>query len=138
MLAHMRTSEGFKPNVYDDAGKPAIGYGHDLRAGESFPTGITEPQARALQKLDVEYAEAAIKSLVKVPLTQGQFDALVDFAYNVGTGQKGFGGSTLLKFLNLGKYAAAGQQLLRWDFVKGKENDGLEARRKEELVFWNS
>ena len=61
--------------------------------------------------------------LVKVELTQGQFDALVDFCFNVGSGK--LAGSTLLNDLNAGEYGAAGEQLLRWDHVGVQEMAGL-------------
>jgi lysozyme len=72
--------------------------------------------------------------LVRVPLTQGQFDALVDFCFNLGEGR--LAGSTLLRELNAGLYAAAGQQLLAWDHAGGKVIPGLKARREAELALW--
>lgn len=139
-LALLKRSEGFVPHVSDDMGHPAIGYGHDLTQHEIvsgvFVNGITEAQASTLADRDVLVAEQAVLQLVKVPLTQGQFDALVDFTYNEGSGH--LAGSTLLKLLNAGRYADAGKQLPHWDFAAGKENDGLEARREAELAIWNS
>ena len=78
-------SEGFRSRAYRDiAGLATIGYGHKIRPNEAFPPEITEQKAEALLQGDVSEAEQAVIRLVKVPLTQGQFDALVDFAFNLG------------------------------------------------------
>jgi len=69
-----------------------------------------------------------------VPLSQGQFDALVDFVFNLGSGR--LASSTLLKILNAGRYADAAEQLLRWDQAGGKECPPLKARREAELALW--
>ena len=73
---------------------------------------------------------------MKVALTQGQFDALVDFTYNLGAGR--LVSSTRLKMLNAGNTAGAGQQLLLWVYAGGKPEPGLVARRKAELALWHS
>jgi lysozyme len=78
--------------------------------------------------------------LVKVPLTQGQFDALVDFVFNLGAGR--LSGSTLLKYLNGGHYVDACFQLGNWDhgLEAGKEVElaALKARRQAEQALWRS
>ena len=129
-------SEGFRPRVYlDVAGYPTIGYGHRLVHPETFSQGITEAQAARLLAADLRETERAVERLVKVPLHQGQFDALVDFCYNLGPGR--LAQSTLLERLNAGDYAAAAQQLLRWDHAGSQENSALQARREAELTLWN-
>jgi len=131
----IKKSEGFRDRVYlDVAGFPTIGYGHLIKPHESFPNGITEPQAAATLSSDVEDAESAVARLVKVALTQGQFDALVDFCFNLGAGR--LAGSTLLRELNVGNYQAAGEQLLAWDHAGGAVVAGLKARREAELKLW--
>jgi lysozyme len=85
---------------------------------------------------DVRDAEQAVGRLVKVALTQGQFDALVDFCFNVGSGK--LAASTLLKDLNAGQYAQAAEQLLRWDHVGSQEMAGLKARREAEFQLWDN
>jgi len=133
----LKRSEGFRSLVYKDMnGYPTIGYGHKLLPGQSFPEGIDEAQGTVMLEADVRDAEAAVARLVKVPLTQGQFDALVDFTFNLGSGR--LASSTLLKILNLGNYADAGAQLLRWDIAAGEENAGLKARRQAEFALWNN
>ncbi len=129
-------SEGFRQRVYlDVAGYPTIGYGHRLVHPETFSQGITEAQAARLLAADLRETERAVERLVKVPLDQGQFDALVDFCYNLGPGR--LAQSTLLERLNAGDYAAAAQQLLRWDHAGSQENAALKARREAELALWN-
>ncbi len=131
----IKKSEGFRDRVYRDvAGFPTIGYGHLIKPTESFPDGIAEPQAAAILASDVQEAEQAVARLVKVALTQGQFDALVDFCFNLGAGR--LASSTLLRELNAGHHDAAALQLLAWDHAKGVVNSGLKARRQAEFELW--
>lgn len=136
-LALIKQFEGLRLTTYKDvAGFPTIGYGHLLEPGETYPDGITEEQATTLLETDVQNAELCIGRLVKAALTQGQFDALVDFVFNLGALR--LGQSTLLKYLNAGRYQDAGAQLLRWDYAGGKIQPGLLARRQSEAALWNS
>jgi lysozyme len=133
----LKRSEGFRNRVYlDVAGLPTIGYGHRLLHSDSFPNGIDEPQAANLLTCDVRDAEQAVGRLVKVPLTQGQFDALVDFTFNLGAGR--LATSTLLKSLNAGRYDDAAEQLLRWDHAGSQEIAALKARREAEVELWGN
>jgi GH24 family phage-related lysozyme (muramidase) len=132
----LKRSEGFRGFTYRDvAGIPTIGYGHRILPGETFPAGITEVQGSTILLADVKIAEDAVTRLVTVTISQGQFDALVDFTFNLGAGR--LAGSTLLRCLNGGNDEAAGEQLLRWDIAAGVENAGLKARREAELALWN-
>jgi lysozyme len=140
-VSFLLRQETFSPTVYkDDAGNPTIGYGHKLKPGESFPNGITEEQARQLLCADLAEGERAVRQNVKVNLTQSQFDALIAFTYNVGSGTRGFRGSTLLRQLNAGNFAAAANQFPRWNKDKKKINGrerlvvspGLTRRRNAE------
>jgi lysozyme len=131
----IKKSEGFRDRVYlDVAGFPTIGYGHLIKPHESFPNGIAEPQAAAILASDVQDAEQSVARLVRVALTQGQFDALVDFCFNLGAGR--LAGSTLLRELNVGDYQAAARQFLAWDHAGGAVVAGLRARREAELKLW--
>ena len=135
-LELLKRSEGFRSHTYNDVnGFPTIGYGHRLLKTELFPDGIDEPCASKMLGGDVREAEQAVTRLVKVPLSQGQFDALVDFCFNLGAGR--LASSTLLKVLNGGRYADAAEQLLRWDVAGGTENAGLKARREAEFELWH-
>ena len=136
-LELLKRSEGFRSCTYLDAnGFPTIGYGHRLLHPESFPDGVGEGQAAEILVSDVREAEQAVTRLVKVTLTQGQFDALVDFCFNLGASR--LASSTLLRVLNGGRHEEAARQLLRWDIAAGHENTGLKARREAEFALWAS
>ncbi|MGA2350633.1 MAG: lysozyme [Terracidiphilus sp.] len=133
----LKRSEGFRKLVYKDtAGFPTIGYGHRLLHPESFPNGIDEPQASNLLASDLRDAEQAVERMVKVPLSQGQFDALVDFCFNLGAGR--LAGSTLLKYLNAKRYDEAVEQLLLWNHAGGHESSALKTRREAEAALWRN
>jgi lysozyme len=134
-LKLLKRSEGFSSHIYKDVnGFPTIGYGHRLRPQETYPAGVAEAQGAEMLIADVREAERAVLRLAKVPLTQGQFDALVDFCFNLGAGR--LASSTLLKILNGGRYNDASEQLLCWDIAAGVENAGLKARRQAEFDLW--
>ena len=109
-----------------------------MKPGEQYDRGITDATATALLEQDVQAAEEAVGRLVHVAMTQGQFDALVDFVFNLGQGA--LASSTLLRDLNASEYALAGLQLLLWDHgrVNGREEEiyALKARRQAELSLW--
>lgn len=131
----IKQSEGFRATTYlDSAGRPTIGYGHKLRPGGSFPNGVTRAQAEQLLIADVATACGAVEQLVHVPLTQGQYDALVDFCFNLGRGR--LASSTLLRDLNAGDYHAARHQLLLWDHAGGQAMPALQSRRQAEFTLW--
>ncbi|MFZ1085673.1 MAG: lysozyme [Terracidiphilus sp.] len=133
----LKKSEAFRSRVYlDVAGFPTIGYGHRLLHPDSFLNGIDEEQAANLLLCDVRDAEQAVQRLVRVPLTQGQYDALVDFCFNMGAGR--LSSSTLLKALNAGRYGDAVEQLLRWDHAGNRECAALKARREAEAELWRN
>lgn len=122
--------EGLRLTAYrDPVGILTIGYGHtgpDVRPGQQ----ISRRKALQLLRKDAGIAAAAVHGRVKVALNQAQFDALVSFTYNVGTG--GFASSTLLQRLNAGRYRAAADQLLQWDKAGGSTLPGLTRRRAAE------
>ena len=83
---------------------------------------------------DVKKAEADVNARLNVEVTQNEFDALVDFAFNCGCGN--LNNSTLLKKLNAGDYEGAAQEFLKWDMAAGHHMAGLLRRRQaEELLF---
>ncbi len=136
-LKLLMKSEGFRRRTYRDAaGFKTIGYGHRILPGEAFPDALSDDEAAKLLDNDVTLAEEAVRLLVHVPLTQGQFDALVDFVFNLGAAR--LAQSTLLKELNAGRYAEAAAQLPRWDHAAGSELEALKARRQAEVDLWNA
>jgi lysozyme len=134
LIAHF---EGFVPRPYDDAaGHATIGFGHLLHHGcvTAADRGhwgtITRERGLELLAQDARDAERAVAEAVKVPLSQEQFDALVSFTFNVGTGA--FRTSTLLRLLNAGDRAGAADELLRWSRAGGRVLEGLLRRRRAE------
>lgn len=129
----VKLAEGFRSRPYlCPAGKLTIGYGttRGVRPGMV----VTEGEAVELLMYDIDGAAGDVLRLVTVPLTQGQFDALVSFAYNVGAPT--FAKSTLLVRLNAGDVEGAAAQFSRWVYAKGKKLPGLvERRRLEEELF---
>ena len=149
--------EGRRLDMYlDSRGLPTIGVGHCLTRDElssgkvwigsygyvRWHEGLTEAQVDGLLDRDNDKAECAVANMVKVDLLQHQFDALVSFAFNAGTGA--FAGSTLLRLLNAGRYDQVPAQLRRWVketvIVDGKPvkrvNKGLASRRENEIALW--
>lgn len=120
------------------AGGPTIGWGHLIKKGEEFKT-ITETEADTILAQDLKIAENAVTSLVTVPISQWQYDALVSFTFNVGRGRPdrpGFEQSTLLKCLNKKLYALAAKEFDRWNRGGGQVLAGLTARRRcEKIIF---
>lgn len=121
--------EGCRLEAYKcPAGIWTIGYGHTK--GVQNGQKITQAQAEEFLIEDLKVYEKAVESCVKVPLSQNQFDALVSFCYNCGSGA--LKTSTLLRLLNEGKYSEAGEQFLRWNKAGGRVLAGLTRRREEE------
>lgn len=126
----IRRFEGFSPTPYHcPAGYLTIGYGHVVRAGEAWER-ITHEEAEALLMEDVQHAENAVKRLMTVPLTLGQYDALVSFTYNLGAGA--LQRSTLRRKLNRGDVLAAADEFPRWVWAGGIKLKGLVLRRAAE------
>ena len=133
-LALTEKFEGVRLTAYQDqVGVWTIGYGH---TGPDVVPGltITQDQANSLLMGDVASAAAAVNRLVTVPLNQDQFDALVDFVFNLGVGN--FQSSTLLRELNASSFADAAAQFERWDRAGGVEVAGLLRRRQGEAQLF--
>lgn len=127
--------EGFSPEPYLCPAKVwTIGYGSTHGITKNTPP-VTEQQAEEMLLSDLREFEHDINDLVKVPLTQNQFDALVSFVYNVGSGA--FRKSTLLRMLNQGKYDKVPYELARWNKAGGKILPGLTRRRAAEAALWS-
>jgi lysozyme len=96
----------------------------------------TQSTCERLLNEDTAIAQSAVRRLVKVPLTQTQYDELVDFTFNVGQGA--FAGSTLLKKINAGDCYGAGAEFPKWRYAKGVELRGLAIRREANRKGWES
>src|SRR5208282_1792815 len=127
--------EGVCLTAYQDqVGVWTIGYGHT--AGVQPGDTCTQEQAEAWLQSDVSWAVQTVNLYVTIALTQGEFDALVDFVFNLGSGS--FEHSTLLTLVNQRNFGAAADQFERWDHAGGKVVAGLLRRRQaEEEEFKN-
>jgi lysozyme len=129
--------EGFSPTVYIcPAGYPTIGYGHVVnpQQRQQFASGITAERAEALLRQDVQTAERSVLRLITVPLTDGQFDALVSFTFNLGAGA--LQRSTLRRRVNRGDHAGVPPEFRKWVWAGGRKLEGLVRRRDAEMKCW--
>jgi lysozyme len=129
----IKQSEGLRTRAYPDScGVWTIGYGHTrgVRPGDR----CDKARASGWLREDVGAAEAAVARLVSVPLSQGQFDALVDFVFNLGEGA--LQGSTLRRKLNAGDYEGAAAEFARWCHAGGAVLPGLVTRRARERALF--
>jgi lysozyme len=136
LIDQIKKSEALRLTAYQDAkGVWTIGYGHT--AGVKRGDRCTQFQAEQWLKEDLADFERYVNTRVRNIRTQGQFDAVVDFCYNVGYGVKGFGGSTLKQYIETGrKCYEIQQQFLRWVNSGGKFLGGLYSRRIWEAACW--
>jgi lysozyme len=133
-LALTEQFEGCQLTAYQDqVGIWTIGYGHTGSDVRSSLT-ITADQATALLISDVAAASTFVNNTVTVELGQDEFDALVDFVFNLGRGA--FAGSTLLKELNAGNFEQAANQFDLWDHAGGQVVAGLLRRRQAEAALF--
>ncbi|MGG7716481.1 lysozyme [Klebsiella aerogenes] len=139
-IALVKQFEGCKLTAYQDSvGVWTIGYGWTQPVdGKPIRAGMTIKQetAERLLKTGLVSYESDASRLVKVSLTQGQFDALVSFTYNLGA--RSLSTSTLLRKLNAGDYAGAADEFLRWNKAGGKVLNGLTRRREAERALFLS
>lgn len=140
--------EGSETHVYKDvANLPTIGVGHLLTAEErasgqiviagqavAVANGLSAAEIDQLLAQDLARFERAVTDLVVVDLTQHQYDALVSFAFNLGT--TALKNSTLLRLLNGGDHGAVPDQLRRFVNAGGKRVQGLVDRRENEVKLW--
>lgn len=133
-LATIREFEGLRLKAYRcPADVWTIGYGSTGKGVHEGLT-ITASQAEEWLKRDLARFEKRVNTLVTVPLTQNQFDALVSFDFNTGA----LGRSTLLRRLNRGEYDAVPAELQKWTRGGGKVLPGLVRRRAAEAALFSS
>lgn len=159
-LDFIKGFESFVPYVYDDLRPPVkgkyvewkpshgirgtltIGYGHTDAANYKLPFRlkdapdgftITEAQASEILDVDLDECEDDVNTLVRVPLTQGQFDALLSFVFNCGAGNL----KSLIAPLNKLDYAGCRRKFDSYVRSKGKKLRGLQRRRDGEQVLWD-
>jgi len=128
-VAFICSFESCKLTVYlDPAGIPTVGIGHKLLPGEAFPDGITSDQAQDMLVADLAPVQAAVNRLMDPSCTQGQFNALCDFGFNLGVG-------SLQTMLGHG-WQQVPQQIIRWTHSGGQTVPGLVRRRLAEVGLW--
>ncbi len=129
LISKIKEFEGFRSEAYKcPAGVWTIGYGHtaDVKSGDK----ISEAEAERLLRKDLIHYESFVESL-NISQKQEKFDALVDFAYNLGCAA--LEGSTLLKKIRAcrpDKEIRA--EFMRWVYSKKKKLPGLVTRRQWE------
>lgn len=133
-LAMTKSFEGLRLKAYRDvAGVLTIGYGHtghDVCEGKE----ICEAEAEALLRGDLKDAVACVNRVLLRDVSQAQFDALVDFCFNLG--ERALTQSTLLRKLNAGDFEGAAEQFALWVHAGGKIQAGLVKRRQAEAVMF--
>jgi lysozyme len=129
------SSEGCKLRAYRDTGGVlTIGYGHTGGVRENQV--IDQPMAELLLKHDLDYAVGVVNAHAMPCATQGQFDALVDFVFNVGPSQ--FLNSHLHTYHVAGEYEKAAAEFPKWKFDNGRVIDGLVTRRQKERELYEA
>ena len=137
-----KLSEGFVGELYNDAANYCtIAYGHLVKLAPcdgteppAFLDGVTREEGTELLVEDMGTAQVAVMTMVDVDLTDGQYAALCDFVFNVGSGN--FRRSTLRKVLNAGDFDGVPFQLRRWVKAGGRELPGLVTRREGEIALF--
>ena len=130
--------ENFRARSYIcPGGEKTIGYGHVIKKEEKIKEPINTLQAMELLEKDIIQASDAVNKYIKHDLNQDQFDSLVSFVFNVGTGA--FSKSTLRKVINRGELDRVTDELMRW--TKGNKPPrvipGLVRRRLIEAEWFN-
>ena len=138
-IESLKATEGFRLKAYPDPGSRdgnpwTIGYG---ATGPGIRRGVVWTKQQADERLvrDVRRFEDQVERILgSTPTSQSQFDALVHFAYNIGTGA--FQRSTLLKKHRRGDYRGAEREFHRWNKNDGRVMRGLVRRRKIEAAMY--
>lgn len=132
--------EGLVLHPYlDSVNIPTIGYGTTYYENSQRVTihdpAITQARAFDLLKLNADRFAVKVNNLVHLPITQNQFNALVSFAYNLGSGA--LASSTLLKLINVNPNdVSIAKEFMKWNKAGGKEVQGLTNRRKKESELY--
>jgi GH24 family phage-related lysozyme (muramidase) len=134
-LVFIERHEGYSDKIYSDsAGYSTIGWGHLIGKEEDFSKGITKADAAQLLSRDTKAAVDAVNKAVTTKLSQTQFDALVDFTFNLGGGA--LSKSTLLKNINAGIRVIL-ENFTDWNRAGGKVVNGLTTRRTDEFNLYS-
>ena len=137
-----KLSEKWVPYLYNDAVLYCtIGYGHLIKKAPcngtepaEFLHGLTKARGEIILVDDMASSQYSVVTLVKVSLTDGQFAALTDFVFNVGSAN--FRNSTLLQAVNAKQQDRVPTQLRRWIMANNKPLPGLKVRREHEIQLY--
>lgn len=131
-LLLLANAEGCRTSPYQcSAGVWTNGIGHTR--GVTPATEVNERQIAVNLIDDVQRVESGIARCMPVAMPQGVYDATVSFAFNVGVGA--VCRSTYAQLINQQQWQAACDQLMRWVYVKGVRNKGIETRRTAERAL---
>lgn len=134
-VSFIKYEEGFRERAYKDIyGNWTIAYGHKIIPGDGFSVSslVSQVQADALLRHDLIERENTVKNLVKVPISQNQFNALVSFVYNIGAGN--FQKSTALAAINAGDFDRARRAIANYGSASGQT--ALTPRRLREAALF--
>jgi lysozyme len=133
-IALIKTSERFRARrYYCPAGVLSIAYGHSIRPHEEFAEPMTEAEGLALMLRDLAPIEIYLTAVFP-GVTQNQFDALADFAYNLGLGA--LDGSTLRRLIKTGDLQGAADEFPKWKYSNKVVLPGLVTRRAAERALF--
>jgi len=134
-LALIKKYEGFSNKVYIcPAGYKTIGYGHLIKSKDKVGDYLSRAEAEELLQNDIIFYAMAVMQLIKVPLTEMQFAALISFTFNLGSAA--LERSTLRQKINRFEYNWAAEEFLKWVFAGGVRLSGLVKRREEERAVF--
>ncbi|MGZ3983427.1 MAG: lysozyme [Mucilaginibacter sp.] len=142
-ISFLANEEGFAPRAYLDPpgntrGLHSIGYGHQIQPNEKqlLTAVLTQAQAQAMLQRDLGYYVGSVNANLTRPVTQSQFDALVDLAYNAGVGAAA---KVIATWNATGSPADTVAHLQQYRLANGQINKNLVARRQHETNwFMNS
>lgn len=137
-LKFTSSNEALRLNPYNDQrGFATVGYGHLIRRGPVQPTDqpITIEQALEYLHTDLIVPESVVNNLITAEINQNQFDALVDFVYNIGAGE--FAKSSVHQYLNQGNFPLAQIYMKKYIYAGGEVSQGLVNRRSKEIALFN-
>jgi len=127
--------EGWRDKPYDDgAGFMTVGYGHKILPSDTIPVPITKFEGESLLRSDLYDAERAVLRLIKIPLTDNQFAALVSFTFNLGGGA--LQRSTLRQKVNRKEHGEVPAEFMKWVRAGGRKLPGLIKRRAAEAALY--
>lgn len=136
-ILFVKKEEGEELEGYvDTRGIPTVGVGHTgFVDGKPVTPGmiINQSQSTQLLRSDLTWVENTIRSIIKSPLTQNQYDALCSFVFNIGAAA--FSRSTVAKLINAEDYKGGADAMLLWKRAGNNPDILLKRRQRERGLF---